>query len=293
MQAVILAAGLGRRLGRLTARSTKCMVSLHGRRLIEYTLDAVVECGLERAILVVGHGGDEVRAFVGDHYRGLPIHYVDNPEFATTNNVYSLLLAASWLRRDDSVVLESDVVFEPGLLRACLDDPAPDVAAVAPVQAWMDGTVVEIDQRTRRITRFLTGAEARGGGGERYKTVNLYKLSRAFLAGHFLPFLETYVQTSGRTSFYEEVLRVLVYLGGSTIVALSAGDRRWYEIDDPEDLDIAATIFAPDATARLEALEGRYGGYWRFPEVRDFYYLVNPSSPRPSCKPSSPATCPV
>ena len=87
MQAVILAAGRGQRLGKLTARFTKCMVTVNGRRLIEYTLDALVETGVSRVVLVVGHGADEVRAFVGDSYRGLLVEYVENQAFDRTTRV--------------------------------------------------------------------------------------------------------------------------------------------------------------------------------------------------------------
>src|SRR5205809_4074749 len=110
---------MGRRLGKLTENSTKCMVRLGPRRLIEYTLDAVVDVGAARIVMVVGHGADEVRAFLGATWRGVPIEYVENVEYQRTNNIYSLLLAGPYLAEDDSLVLESDVVFDPEILREC------------------------------------------------------------------------------------------------------------------------------------------------------------------------------
>src|SRR5579884_405891 len=278
MQAVILAAGLGRRLGPLTERSTKCMVTLNGRRLIEYTLDAVVECGLDRIVLVVGHGADEVRAAIGAHYRGVPVVYVENRAYRETNNIYSLLLAADELKSDDSIVIESDVVFETSILQDCLSDPSPNVAVVAPYHSEMDGTVVLVDSQ-RRITRFVPRAEFTWHESSQYfKTVNIYKLSRAFLAERFVPFLATYVQTQGRNAYYEEVLRLLVFMGGSNLAAMPVLNKLWYEIDDANDLDIASTLFAAPSTRRAR-LEERFGGYWRFLRLRDFYYLVNPYFP--------------
>lgn len=280
MQAIILAAGLGRRLGALTERSTKCMVELNGRKLIEYTLDAVVECGLERIVIVVGHGADELRAFVGAAYRGVPVFYVENRAYRRTNNIHSLHLAAEFLKADDSVVIESDVVFDKAILRDCLVDSAPNIAVVAQYGSEMDGTVVLVDDQ-RRIVRFVPRAEfAWSDAGRYFKTVNIYKLSRPFLVQRFLPFLETYVRTEGRNAYYEEVLRLLVFIGNSDLAAMPVTDSLWYEIDDPNDLDIAGTLFAP-VEARRARLETRYGGFWRFPKLRDFYYLVNPYFPTP------------
>jgi histidinol-phosphate/aromatic aminotransferase/cobyric acid decarboxylase-like protein/choline kinase len=280
MQAVILAAGLGRRLGKLTEHSTKCMVYLNGKRLIEYTLDACLEAGIARAVVVIGHGGEEVKQFVGAGYKGMPVTYVENPDYGTTNNIYSLLLATRQMAQDDTVVIESDVVFEPAILKKCVQAAAPNLAVVARFQPWMDGTMAVLDG-AGRISRFVSKSEFRWSESETYyKTVNIYKLSRSFLTARFLPFLETYARTSGRNAFYEEVLRLLLFIGESEVAGLPVDGKRWYEIDDPNDLDIASTMFAASG-ARLRSLESRYGGYWRYPEVRDFCYLVNPYFPTP------------
>ena len=278
MQAVILAAGLGKRLGAATRHSTKCMVELNGRRLVEYALDALIQVGVERIVVVVGHGADEVRAFLGREQAGIPVHYVTNPIYAETNNVYSLLLARDHLERDDTLLLESDVIFESEILLACAAHPAPNVAVVAAYEPWMDGTVTVLNQ-DQRVIRIVSKCElSRAEVATYYKTVNLYKLSRAFSRGRFMPFLAAYVEVAGRGHYYEDVLRALVYMGADDLVALPVGDRRWYEIDDVQDLDIASVLFAP-AEERYDRLQRRYGGFWRFPQLNDFTYLVNPYFP--------------
>ena len=278
MQAVILAAGLGKRLGAATRHSTKCMVELNGRRLVEYALDALIQVGVERIVVVVGHGADEVRAFLGREQAGIPVHYVTNPIYAETNNVYSLLLARDHLERDDTLLLESDVIFESEILLACAAHPAPNVAVVAAYEPWMDGTVTVLNQ-DQRVIRIVSKCELSSTEvATYYKTVNLYKLSRAFSRGRFMPFLAAYVEVAGRGHYYEDVLRALVYMGADDLVALPVGDRRWYEIDDVQDLDIASVLFAP-AEERYDRLQRRYGGFWRFPQLNDFTYLVNPYFP--------------
>src|SRR5688572_23438210 len=116
MQAVILAAGMGRRLGPLTAHQTKCMIELNGRSLIERSLDALSRLDLQRIVLVIGYEGQDVRDAVGDFYGGVPIEYLVNPDYSTTNNIYSLYLARHLLVEDDTLLLESDLVYEGKIL---------------------------------------------------------------------------------------------------------------------------------------------------------------------------------
>jgi histidinol-phosphate/aromatic aminotransferase/cobyric acid decarboxylase-like protein/choline kinase len=278
VQAVILAAGLGKRLGTATRQSTKCMVELNGRRLVEYALDALIQVGVARIVVVVGHGADEVRAFLGDEHEGIPVHYVTNPLYADTNNIYSLLLARDFLEQDDTLLLESDVIFEPSILLECAAHPAPNVAVVATYEPWMDGTVTLLDDH-QRVTRIVSKREFdRAESGKYFKTVNLYKLSREFNRGRFMPFLAAYVGVEGRGHYYEDVLRALVYMGADDLAALPVGGRLWYEIDDTQDLDVASVLFLPPEE-RFDRLQRRYGGFWRFPGLKDFTYLVNPFYP--------------
>lgn len=254
------------------------MVKVNGRRLVEYALDALIQARVERIVVVVGHGADEVRAFLGKQQGGIPIHYVTNPAYAETNNIYSLLLARDYLEQDDTLLLESDVIFEPDILLECVAHAAPNVAVVAAYEPWMDGTVTVLDE-SQRVIRIVSKREfARADSASYFKTVNLYKLSREFSRCRFMPFLAAYVSVEGRGDYYEDVLRALVYMGADELVALPVGERLWYEIDDAQDLDIASDVFAPDAQ-RFERLQRRYGGFWRFPRLKDFTYLVNPFFP--------------
>src|SRR5687767_2262867 len=144
MQAVILAAGMGRRLGVLTKDRTKCMIELNGRTLIERSLDILSRLDLDRIVIVIGYEGQDVRDTVGDSYGTVPVQYIENAEYRTTNNIYSLFLARHVLAEADTLLLESDLVYEPKIVDDLLAHPAPNVAAVDHFRTWMDGTVVTI-----------------------------------------------------------------------------------------------------------------------------------------------------
>lgn len=280
MQAVILAAGMGRRLGALTAHQTKCMIELNGRSLIERSLDALSKLDLRRIVLVIGYEGHDVRAAVGDEYGGVPIVYVENPDYSTTNNIYSLFLARHLLAEDDTLLLESDLVYEPKILDDLLAHPAPNVAAVDRFRTWMDGTVVTISS-DESIGQFIPKKDFNPDRIEEYfKTVNIYKLSREYLANRYVPFLEAYARSMGHNAYYEQVLAIVTSLEIQELVAMPLAGERWYEIDDVQDLQNARTVFAPEGREYESYLE-RHGGYWRFPNLRDHCYLVNPYFPPP------------
>ncbi|MCL6634235.1 MAG: aminotransferase class I/II-fold pyridoxal phosphate-dependent enzyme [Peptococcaceae bacterium] len=278
MQGLILAAGMGKRLGKYTRNRTKCMVEVNGRTLIEYALDALAKAGISRTVIVTGYAGDRLRQFIGTGYRGMEIIYVNNDVYDKTNNIYSLWLAGSHLTADDTILLESDIIFEEKILQDVVRNPEPNLAVVAKFESWMDGTVTILDENDRILSFIPKRKFNWDKAGNYYKTVNIYKFSREFSRDCYMPFLEAYIKAVGRNEYYEQVLRVLTYLDNISIKAHKLAGEKWYEIDDIQDLDIARVLFAEEET-ELSLYQKRYGGYWRFPGLKDFCYLVNPYFP--------------
>lgn len=278
MQAIILAAGMGRRLKKLTEHQPKCMVQVNEVPMIERMLKQLEHYHLNKIILVTGHEGDQLKSFVGSLSLHTPVTFIDNPVYQTTNNIYSLYLAKEHLLQDDTLLLESDLIFEQEVLTQIINDPYPNLALVAHFESWMDGTVVLLDEQDN-IMKFLTRKDFRFEDiHSYYKTVNIYKFSRSFSATHYVPFLEAYSKALGNNEYYEQVLKVISLLDDHDLKASRLENGFWYEIDDEQDLDIAESIFT-DSQSRLTRLSSRYGGYWRYPGLLDFCYLVNPYFP--------------
>ncbi|MBR6035490.1 MAG: aminotransferase class I/II-fold pyridoxal phosphate-dependent enzyme [Bacteroidaceae bacterium] len=279
MQAIILAAGMGRRLGDLTKENTKCMVEVNGIRLIDRLLGQLSRLSLRRVIIVVGYQGQKLIDYIGHRYdEHLTIEYAENPIYDKTNNIYSLSMVKDQLQEDDTLLIESDLIFSDHLFQMILEDPFPNVALVAKYESWMDGTMVRIDGE-RNIVNFVPKQAFRYEDVDKYyKTVNIYKFSRDFCEQKYVPFLEAYCHALGNNEYYEQVLRVITLLDSAELKALPIGDETWYEIDDIQDLDIAETIFAED-DEMIRRFNYRYGGHWRFPKMLDYCYLVNPYFP--------------
>ena len=279
MQAIILAAGMGRRLGELTENNTKCMLKVNGVRLIDRALECLSHFDLQRIVLVVGYQGENLKRHVGNSYKGIEIVYVENPIYDKTNNIYSLYLAKDWLVAEDTILLESDLIYEEAVVAKLIHHPHPNLALVDKYEHWMDGTVVTLDDESR-IVNFLSKKQFRYSDIDTYyKTVNIYKFSREFSASHYVPFLEAYCAALGRNEYYEQVLKVIALLEDSTLKALPLSGEKWYEIDDVQDLDIAESLFEESAEGRYKAIASRFGGFWRYPHMVDFCYLVNPYFP--------------
>ena len=176
MQAIILAAGMGKRLGELTRNNTKCMVEVNGIPLIDRLLRQLANCELTRIVLVIGYKGEELRKHVGDSYRGIPIVYVENKLFDKTNNIYSLWMTRDLLVSEDTLLVESDLIFEDSIFDLVLNNPSENLAVVDRYQAWMDGTMVCLDSDLNIINfvpkKMFNYQELH----TYYKTVNIYKL---------------------------------------------------------------------------------------------------------------------
>lgn len=279
MQAIFLAAGMGRRLKELTSNATKCMVEVNGQTMIERSLHNLesLKC-VDKIIFVIGYEGDKLREYVDSLGIDIPIEYIRNDIYDKTNNIYSLYLAKDKLMEDDTLLLESDLVYEEAVIRKLVENPYPSLVLVDKFESWMDGTCIKIDDDNNIISFLDKKRFDFSETGEYYKTVNLYKFSKDFSIKHYVPFLEAYCKALGHNEYYEQVLKVITFLDNPEIKACKLNGEKWYEIDDVQDLDIAETIFA-SKEQKLKKMQSRFGGYWRYPKLLDFCYLVNPYFP--------------
>ena len=278
MQGLMLAAGMGKRLGKYTQGNTKCMLEVAGETLIERAVNALKSAGIHRLIMVVGYKSENLKNFIKQKIKDMEIIFIDNDNYDKSNNIYSLYLAKDWLEKDDTIMLESDLIFEDRMIQELVANKNKDVALVAKYEQWMDGTVVTIDSKNR-ITEFIEKKDFRFDRiDEYYKTVNIYKLSKEFSKNQYIPFLEAYMKAYGINEYYELALKAIAHLSRSTLKALPIGDIKWYEIDDAQDYDIVNCLFSkPEDTIKM--YQKRFGGYWRFNNIKDYCYLVNPYFP--------------
>lgn len=281
MQAIILAAGMGRPMGYLTKDVNKCMLEINGISLIDRLLCQLSAFELNRVIIVVGYQAQKLKDYIGNrYYKKLNIEYVFNPQYETTNNVFSLSLVKNQLQEDDTILIESHMIYEDGIMELLLNDRIPNLALVAKYQTWMDGVMVRIDDDNNIVNFIPENAFEYSDTQFYYKTANIYKFSKEFSSNTYVPFLEAYCKSIGNNEYYEQVLRVVTLLKDPQLKAVEITDKKWYEIIEIQDVEIAETLFA-EGEERLNKYISRFGGLWRFPGILDSFYLVNPYYPTP------------
>lgn len=279
MQAIILAAGRGARLNRLTENQTKCMVKINGVTLIERMLKQLESCGVKRIVLVDGYQAENLEQFVKSLKIGTTIEFIRNNDYFKTNNIYSLYLARNYLANDDSIVIESDIIFDERILKELLLDPNEAVAVIDQYKSWMTGQGVQLNKK-EEIVGFLNEDEVDHNQIKAsFKTVGMYKFSSMFFKNYYLPFLNAYIEVFGNNEKYEQVLSVLTSNSRTNIHTCFVGNGNWYEINDIQDVDLASTLFSTNEEQIAEAMLGRWGGYWRYPQYLDYFYLVTPYYP--------------
>ena len=255
MKAVILAAGQGTRLRPLTNRVPKCLVRLHGKPIMQRQLESLDGAGFRECVVVVGYRGDQVEYQFGPRFRNLEMTYVNNERYEETNNLYSLWLARNLLD-DDILLMESDLIFEDGLMNDLAQRTYPDIAVVDWFRPTMDGTVILAQEGLAESMALKSQQSEDFDYRYALKTVNIYSLSRETMVRRFLPELDRYVREGATNMFYEAVFSDLVSQGKLKMAVHVTGDRKWTEVDTVDDLREAEAMFpATSFVGRDSAIE--------------------------------------
>lgn len=268
---VILAAGIGKRLLPYTMEMPKCLVEINNKAIIENILDSLLPFSdrINKVLIVVGYKKDDIIEKLKGKYKELKINYIINDIYRETNNIYSLWLTGKYIKKD-LILFESDVFFDHEIIKD-LFNTDKNIALVDEYESFMEGTALEIDSNSR-ITNIITKKRHQKLEGL-YKTLNLYHFTGRFFLEIFLPTLEIYMKTHSRNSYYEVILKLLVFIGQQEIYAKNIEEKYWYEIDDMEDLRNARYLFSKEED-KIKYLEKSFGGYWNY-KFKDFNLLYN------------------
>jgi histidinol-phosphate/aromatic aminotransferase/cobyric acid decarboxylase-like protein/choline kinase len=276
-RAVILAAGVGRRLGIWSDRHPKALLPVCGIPLLERSLTCLRDHGVTHIVLVIGHLQEQLRAFVQNHFPDLKVDYVVSDRYATTNNSYSLWLARDYLT-EDILLLEADLLYVPELIGRLQRNPEPNQVAISRFTRGMDGTVVRLDG-AGNLSELIEGKEQGDDFdySDAFKTVNIYRLSGDYLSREFVPALNDAIGAGRVNDYYELVFKTSLGKKQWEFHGLDCSDLFWSEIDDW--IDWGNTEYAAKTPQqRLDMIHGEYGGLWRH-GVRDHTYLYNPHFP--------------
>lgn len=233
MKAVLLAAGAGTRLGSITRERPKCLLPVAGRTLLDRQLEALAAAGIDDVTVVAGFEAGQVVEAVAGRCRVLINH-----DWATTNSIASLLLAAPDLAGHAFLFQNADVIYSPDLMRRFIRAPVANGCLVDPLRPWsaQEYQVTLTDGRITAYSKTLSEAESVG------ESAQLMKVGAADSAAFFARLREV-VATRGAGGFPVEAYPVL--MAGEGLWPVYTADLPWFEIDTPEDYARCIDAFTP------------------------------------------------
>lgn len=275
MKAIILAAGIGRRMRPLTDRCHKALLEVGGTTIMGRILDGLLANDVTDVCIVTGYRASDVEDYVTREFgHQLDCTFVCNERFESTNNIYSMALAMESIEPDTDVILiESDLLYDASVITRLLKSEHPNVALVDHYRTGLDGTVVSVSP-DNVITQVIPASlqAANFDFSDKFKTLNIYKFSAEFCRTTFRQLLSYYARAIDENCYYELILGILIYMQQVQIHAEILDDELWAEVDDPNDLRAASFAFVP--SGRRNQLESSWGGYWQTP-VTDFTFIRN------------------
>lgn len=242
--AIVLVAGRGSRLSAVNANRPKCLVSVNGLSILKRLVTALEDNAVERAVLVVGYDHEAIEDSFRQNAPRLPVRFALNLDYLTSGTARSSLIGLEVADpTDDVLVIEGDVLFEPAILTATMSRCAAAATALARWRPEHSGSCAVLDER--RVVSWIHQTRRPVGfdPGQHHKTVNLTWLSREAWTMGLLPALEETLREDGQRAPVEYAFHRLVTKGSHPVAGIVVDPCKWWEVDTPEDLQIARELF--------------------------------------------------
>lgn len=224
-----MAAGLGTRFGKYTQRIPKGFIKCGDQSMVERSIDTLIDCGITHIIIGTGYH-QEMYEKLRDLYP--QVECIFSPRYAETNSMYTLYNCREAIGDEDFLLLESDLVFEKKAITSLLDCPEPDVMLITPVTKFQDQYYVEYGEGNRLMNCSTNENELEANG----ELVGIHKLSSTF----YKLMCEDYglkVESCPKLGYEYQLLTMSKEV--KKVYVLKVDGLKWYEIDDPEDLEYA------------------------------------------------------
>ena len=236
MIGVILAAGMAKRLRPLTDERPKCLLTVGQRTLLQRTVDGIIAAGISELVVVTGYRAQMIRDFLTSHYPDLTIHFIDNPDYAHNNNIFSLWLTRPYTEGRDFLLLDSDILFDPQIIPAVLSAEGSALALNRHELGEEEIKVIVDDQnRVVEISKVCSIEQAIG------ESVGIEKMEAGYSAALFRK-LEQMIEGEGLIDiFYERAFERLIPQG-HTFTVVDTTQYFSIELDTVEDFENAKKL---------------------------------------------------
>lgn len=279
MQALILADMKKSSTNCLTGDGPDCMIQIDGISIIERMLKQLDNSKVSKVIIVVGRNKEKVIGAISNLNLKAEIVILENDSCEETGSIYSLFLAEEYLLLDDTVILNAQMIVEDSILESVLNEKKGCSVLVDTDKSWMTGETVSIGDDERVLSFGKKKISSVHSSTALYKMVGICRLDREFTEKYYIPVLETMIDVLGNSLDYSAPLNVIAMSEDVKIRALYIGNVHWREINNIEDINQATILFSKDKKSIADKMLGSWGGYWRYPDYLDYFYLVTPYYP--------------
>lgn len=235
MIGVILAAGMAKRLRPLTDEKPKCLLKVGGKTLLQRTVEAMVSAGVSNFVVVTGYRENMIREFLPVQFPHLAFRFIDNPDYAHNNNIFSLWLAMQELHGQEVLLMDSDILCDPEAVRRVARQSCSALAMQQHDLAEEEmKIVVDTEGRITEISKTCNPADAIG------ESVGIEKMTPEYTEAIYQELQKMILDEHLIDIFYERAFERLIPQG-HTFKVVETTDLFSYELDTPEDYEKAST----------------------------------------------------
>jgi len=253
MKALILAAGTASRLRPLTNDTPKCLLQVGQRSLLRRSMDALIQNGIREFVIVTGYLHEKIEQFVQKQYADtIQVTFIHNNIFDSTNNIFSLWLARPAVEGVETLLLDSDLLYDSQIISRVLANDSPNILTLirhelgeeemkVVTAASRNYTEGEDANRILEISKTCNPNEAAG------ESLGIEKMSPNYTRGLFAELDKMMNNEHLENKFYELAFERLIPQG-YTFSVLDVTDLFSCELDTVEDFEnakqkIPATLF--------------------------------------------------
>jgi len=241
MQAIILAAGLAKRLRPLTDTTPKCLLDVCGKNLLHRTMENVIKNGINDFIFVTGYRENMIKEYLNNNFASVNIKFLTNADYSNNNNSYSLWMTKDYVI-DGFILLDSDILFDSRIIKKLLDDQNENAAAVN-TAAKLDEEQIKVTvDDNNRILRMAKDVPIHDAIGE---SIGIEKFSKSFGDEIFKILDRKVLKENNVNEFYEKTFEEIIVRNDprNSIYSVDVSEYECVEIDTVEDYHKAQNEF--------------------------------------------------
>lgn len=236
MIGVILAAGMAKRLRPLTDTKPKCLLVVGRRTLLQRTIDAMLQAGIDEFVVVTGYRGEMIRDFITTHYPQQTFHFLHNHDYEHNNNIYSLWMAGQVVRGKEFLLMDSDILCDPAAVARIAHEPGSALALNRHACGEEEiKVIVDADNNITEISKVCSIEDAIG------ESVGIEKMTADYSTALYKELDQMILKEGLIDVFYERCFERLIPQG-HTFKVVDTTSYFSYELDTPEDFERAKEL---------------------------------------------------